>query len=141
MNSKALPAATMLLFVGGVSLAVAAPPTGKGKALTSGAGCKPNVSVILRGNLASDGGAVPFSLSLTVSGGNHFAHAYKAAVQPISIQVTSATKISRQGDGDAADLKSGDQVNVRAQTCKTDLANGATPALTAARVAAHPAQA
>ena len=141
MKFKALTAGAVLVFVGGASLAAAAPPPGKGKPPASGAGCKPNVSVILRGSLAGNGGTVPFALSLTVSGGNHFAQAYTKAAQPVSVQITATTKISRQGDSNAADLKSGDLVNIRAQTCKADLANGAMPALTAARVVAHPAQA
>jgi hypothetical protein len=68
-------------------------------------------------------------------------NSFLAVRWPISIQVTSATKISRQGGSSAADLKSGDLVNVRAQTCKAGLANGATPSLTASRVVAHPAKA
>src|SRR5438132_265208 len=88
-----------------VSAALAAPS--KGKPPKTGAGCKPAVSVILKGTLAANGAAAPFTLLLTVTGGNHFAKAYKAASQPVSINVTTSTKVSRQGDSDSADLKSG----------------------------------
>ena len=140
MKRNAAISALLLAFVSGVSLATAAPPAGKGKPPTSGDGCKPNVSVILNGTLAGNGAAAPFSLSLTASKGNHFAQAYLKATQPLSLQVSSATKISRQGDSNPADLKSGDRISVRAQVCRAALANGATPALTAQRVVAHPAQ-
>src|SRR5215472_17426440 len=119
------------------SIAIAAPPSGK-KPPKTGAGCKPNVSVILTGKLAADGAAAPSSLSVTVTGGNHWAKAYKAGTQPVSVAITTSTKVNRQGDHNAADLKSGDRVNIRARSCAADLANGATPALTATRVVAHP---
>jgi len=121
------------------SAAVAAPPPGKGKP-TTGPGCKPAVAVILKGTLAAGGAAAPFSLLVTVTGGNHASKPYKAGAQPVSISVTITTKISRQGDHNPADLKTGDVVNVHAWACKADLANGATPALTAKRVTAHPAK-
>jgi hypothetical protein len=120
------------------SSALAAPPPGKGKP-TTGAGCRPAVSVILRGTLAASGAAAPFTLSVTATGGNHFAHAYVKGTQPVSVSVTTETRVNRQGDTNPADLKSGDLVNIQARVCKADLANGATPALTAFRVTAHPA--
>lgn len=120
------------------SIAVAAPPAGKGKPPKSGAGCKPSVAVILTGKLAADGAAAPSSLSVTVTGGNRFARAYKTGTQPVSVAITASTKVNRQGDHNAADLKMGDRVNIQARSCKADLAGGATPALTATRVVAHP---
>jgi hypothetical protein len=92
----------------------------------------------LTGKLAADGTAAPSNLSVTVTGGNHFAEAYKSGTQPVSIAVTASTKVNRRGDHNAADLKSGDRVNIHARACAADLANGATPALTATRVVAHP---
>ena len=68
-----------------------------------------------------------------------FALAYKNGTQPITVTITTATKINRQGDHNALHLKTGDRVNIQARTCKADLANGATPPLTASRVTAHPA--
>ena len=138
MKVKALLLGTAIALLG-ASIAVAAPPAGKGKPATTGAGCKPSIAVVLKGTLAGNGAAAPSALSVTVSGGNHFAAAFKKAVQPLAIQITTSTKISRQGDKNPADLKSGDRVNIQAKACKADLANGAAPGLTAARVVAHPA--
>lgn len=120
------------------SIAVAAPPSGKGKPPTTGAGCKPNVSVILTGKLAADGTAAPSNLSVTVAGGNRWARAYKAGTQPVSVAITTSTKVNRQGDHNAADLKSGDRVNIQARACMADLKSTTLPVLTAVRVTAHP---
>jgi hypothetical protein len=140
MKLKAIVVATVLgLF--GAAIALAAPPAGKGKPSATGPGCKPSIAVILKGTLAGNGGTVPFALPVNVTGGNKFAAAFKNATQPISVQVESATKIQRQGDRNAANLKSGDVVNVRARACKADLAHGATPSLTAIQVVAHTATA
>ena len=95
------------------------------------------ISVILTGTLAADAGTAPTSLSVKVTGGNHVAKAWKN--QSASIALTSSTKVNRAGDTNAADLKSGDKVNIRANSCKADLANNAMPSLTAARVTAHAA--
>ncbi|HEU0256545.1 MAG TPA: hypothetical protein VFQ96_01750 [Microbacteriaceae bacterium] len=120
------------------SIAIAAPPSGKGKPPKTGPGCKPMVSVVLTGKLAADGAAAPSTLSVTVTGGNRFARAYKKGTQPVPVALTTSTKVNRSGDHMAADLKSGDRVNIHARSCAADLANGATPALTATRVVAHP---
>ena len=122
------------------SAAIAAPPPGKGKPPTTGAGCKPAVSVIVTGTLTTNGAAAPSTLSVTVTGGNKFATAYKKGTQPVVVAITTSTRISRQGDHNPADLKSGDHVNIQSTVCKADLAHGATPALTAKRVTAAPAK-
>lgn len=119
-----------------VSAAVAAPPAGKGKPATTGSACKPKVSIIVKGTLTTNG--APASVALTVTGGNRFARAYRAAAQPLTVLLTPTTKITREGSRDAASLQVGDRVKVRAVACKADLANGATPALTAVRLVAHP---
>jgi hypothetical protein len=133
MKMKALIVAGVLALAGSAVAGASA----KGKPPTTGAGCKPNITVILKGTLAADGAAAPFTLSVTVTGGNHFALAYKNATQPTSVAVTTTTKVRRSGSKSSADLKSGDLVNIRARACKADLANDATPALTAVRVTAH----
>jgi hypothetical protein len=74
-----------------------------------------------------------------VTGGNHFAKAYKSGPQPVSVSITSSTKVNRQGDTNPADLKAGDRVNFQARACRADLAGGKTLPLTAMRVTAHPA--
>ena len=136
MKLKSLGLAFTIALIG-ASVAVAAPPTGKGKPPTTGTGCKPMISVILKGTLTADAGSAPTSLSVNATGGNHFAAAWKK--QTVSVALTPSTKINRQGDKNAADLKSGDKVNIQARSCKADLANNAMPALTATRVTAHPA--
>ena len=138
MKLKAIVgAAAVALLVS--SIAVAAPPSGKGKPPTTGAGCKPSVAVILTGKLAADGAAAPSSLSVTVTGGNRFAKTYKnPGSQPVPVAITSSTRINRQGDHNPADLKMGDRVNILARACMADLKSTTPPALTATRVTAHP---
>ena len=122
-----------------VSVAVAAPTPGKGKPPTTGPNCRPRVALILKGTLARAPGASGTSLSLNVTHANHQAAAYAKASQPISILVDVKTVVRRQGKKTLADLVSGDRVLVQARACKADLANGATPSLTATRIIAHPA--
>ena len=137
MKLKAIVGAAAVALVLS-SIAVAAPPSGKGKPPTKGAGCKPSVAVLLTGKLAADGAAAPSSLSVTVTGGNRFAKAYKNGTLPVPVAITSSTKVSRQGDHDPADLKMGDRVNILARACMADLKSATPPALTAIRVTAHP---
>ena len=126
----------------GVSAAVAAPPPGKGKPLPSGPGCKPQVTVVLKGTLAATPGPSATMLSVNVTSGNRFARAYVAATQPTSVAVDPLkTKFRRQGMKTVGDLLFQDRVLVQARACKADLNGGATPPLTATRVVAHPARA
>ena len=120
-----------------VSAAVAAPPEGKGKPPTTDAGCKPKVTVVLKGTLT---GA---PLSVDVTSANRWGRAYVAGTASTSIAVDpNATKVRRNGNKTLiAELVVGDRVLVQARVCKADLAEGAMPPLTAARVVAHPAKA
>lgn len=124
-------AAAMLV----VSAAVAAPPADKGKKPTTGAGCKPRVTVVLKGTLK---GA---PLSVDVTSGNRWGRAYVAGTANTSITVNDATKVRRQGQKKITDLVVGDRVLVKAKVCKADLKDNAMPALTASMVVAHPAKA
>ena len=133
-----------------VSAAVAAPPAGKGKPASAGeaagkgkpaptgTACKPKISVIIKGTLVANG--APASVALTVTRGNRFANAYRAATQPLTVLLTLDTKITRGDSHDPAGLQAGDLLNVRAVVCKADLAHSATPPLTAVRLVAHPAK-
>ncbi len=123
----------------GVSVAVAAPPPGKGKPLATGEGCKPKVTVVLKGTLAAAPGPSGTTLSVNATSGNRFGRAYVAASQPLSILVGENMKVRRQGKKTLGELLSGDRVLVQARACKADLEEGATPTLTAVRVVAHPA--
>ena len=130
------------------SAALAAKPTtnpGNGsKPATTGAGCKPQITVVLHGTVASAPGSaptLPFNLMVTVKSANSLGKAFVNPSTPLGISVTSSTHVSRQGSKTLSSLLQNDQVTVKARTCKADLANGATPALTATMVNAHPASA
>jgi len=114
-----------------VSSAVASPPAEKGKPKT-GEGCKPRVAVILKGTLTGAGSP----LSVKVTSANHWGKAYVGGSDK-SITVTSDTKVRGQGMKQLSELKSGFRVLIQARVCKADLANGATPTLTASKVIAH----
>jgi hypothetical protein len=119
-----------------VSAAVAAPPEGKGKPPTTGEGCKPKVTVVLKGTLT---GA---PLSVDVTSANRWGRAYVPGTGSTSIAVdANTTKVRRQGKALITELVVGDRVLVQAKVCKADLAEGAMPPLTAVRVVAHPAKA
>jgi hypothetical protein len=138
MKTKAL-LATVVVACLAATAAVAAPPPGKGKPPTTGQGCKPSVTVVLKGSLAATPGASATSLSVTVKSANRHGRAYVTAVQPTAVLVNEDTKVRRQGKATLGDLLMGDRVLVQAKVCKADLAQGATPPLTAKRVVAHPA--
>jgi hypothetical protein len=127
------------------SAALATPPAthlGKGtKPATTGTGCKPQVMVVLHGTVATAPGATPafpFNLMVNVSSANHQGKAFLKATQPLTVSVTSTTRISRPGTKVLSSLLAGDKLTVKARTCRADLAAGATPALTATSVNAHP---
>jgi hypothetical protein len=118
-----------------VSAAVAAPPADKGKPKT-GEGCKPKVTVVLKGMLT---GA---PLSVDVTSANRWGRAYVPGTASTSVAVDAdMTKVRRQGKALIGELVVGDRVLVQARVCKADLAEGAMPPLTAVRVVAHPAKA
>ena len=114
-----------------VSSAVAAAPEGKGKPKT-GEGCKPRISVILKGTLTGAGSP----LTVKVTSANHWGKPYVGGSDK-SIAVNSDTKVRGQGMKQLSELKSGFRVLIQARVCKADLASGATPALTATKVIAH----
>jgi hypothetical protein len=117
-----------------VSSAVAAPPEGKGKPRT-GEGCKPKVTVVLKGTLTG----APLSVDVTSS--NRWGRAYVPGSASTSIAVDPVTtKVRREGKKAITDLVLGDRVLVQARVCKEDLKDGKMPALTAAKVIAHPAK-
>ncbi|HEU5010345.1 MAG TPA: hypothetical protein VFT33_06595 [Gaiellaceae bacterium] len=123
-----------------VSSAVAAPPEGKGKPRT-GDGCKPQVTVVLKGTLT--GTPSTTALDMNVTGANRWGRVWKGG----TAHVTLDTKTKVRGGGmkttdDLAKLKAGDRVLVQARVCKDDLKDNAKPAtLTATKVIGHPAKA
>jgi hypothetical protein len=117
-----------------VSSAVAAPPEGKGKPKT-GEGCKPKVTVVLKGTLTG----APLQVDVTSS--NRWGRAYVPGTASTSIAVDpNATKVRRRGKALITELVVGDRVLVQARVCKADLTDNAMPPLTASRVVAHPAK-
>ena len=133
MKMKFLIVAMVIASLG-VSAAVAAPPLGKGKPPSTGEGCKPKVTVVLKGTLATA------PLNVSVTSGNRWGRAYVTAGS-VAITVDANTKVRRQGTKLITDLVLGDRVLVQARVCKAALAGGATPALMASKVVAHPASA
>ena len=125
----------------GVSSAVAAPPEGKGKP-TIGEGCKPKVTVVLKGTLVS---ASTTALSMNVTGANRWGRSYKTA-GTATVTLDAKTKVRGGGMKTVtdllADLKAEDRVLVQARVCKADLKDPtAKPTLTASKVIGHPAKA
>jgi hypothetical protein len=130
------------------SVALAAKPTsnpGNGsKPATTGARCKPEITVVLHGTVAAAPGSrpvLPFNLMITIKSANSFGKTFVNPSTPLGISVTSSTRVSRQGSKTLSSLLQNDNVTIQARTCKADLANGAKPALTATMVTAHPANA
>ena len=117
------------------SSALAAQPADKGKKPTTGVGCKPKITVVLKGTLT---GA---PLSVDVTSANRWGRAYVAGTASTAIAVDTNTKVRRQGKKAITDLVVGDRVLVQAKVCKADLKDDAVPALTARMVVAHPAKA
>jgi hypothetical protein len=136
----------------GASAAFAHDNPGKGKPVTkpgkptSGPNCRPRVMVVLRGTLANDPAAGDTSFQLNVTKANRHGRAYVSATQPITVNVDAKTKVRRKAAGSEPtktleSLAMGDMAKVQSKACKADLANGATPQLTARFVVARPASA
>ena len=117
------------------SSALAAQPADKGKKPTTGVGCKPKVTVVLKGTLK----VAP--LSVDVTSGNRWGRAYVEGTANTLITVNDDTKVRRQGKAEIGDLELGDRVLVQAKVCKAALKDDVMPALTARMVVAHPAKA
>jgi hypothetical protein len=121
--------------------ALAAPQ--KHKPPATGPGCKPQISVILKGTVATAPGAsatLPFSLQVNVNHANLFGQAYVKAAQPVTVNVTDQMKLrlgKLRGLAALQALQVNDRLRIQARACKADLLNGATPALTAKRIDAH----
>lgn len=141
------------------SLAIAAPATKPVKTTTGTTtttpvkkvkrvrACRPNVSLILRGDLVEVNVAEQY-FTMNVKGTNRHARAYKKVeAQPVRVNITAKTKIKRLGKRvTLAELTIGDRLNVQARVCKVKVKKGAVvtaveeaPPL-AVRVVAKPAK-
>jgi hypothetical protein len=148
MNLRSLVVALSALALG-VSGAVAAPPPGKGKPAsaakpektgkhsTTGATCRPKVTVVLKGTLTSTSTG---ALGMDVAHGNRWGRPY-VKLGVATVVVDQLTKVRRNGEKLLTDLVVGDRLLVQARACKADLSQEAPPALTVVRVVAHPAKA
>jgi hypothetical protein len=141
---------TLLLALAAGALAAstalgAPPPTHQGKGdkpPTTGTGCRPMVTVVLHGSVATAPGTspvLPFGLAVKVTSANELGEAFVKTTQPVTVTVTSSTRIRNEGSPLLSSLLMGDRLTLRAPSCKAALANGATPALTATMLNAHPA--
>jgi hypothetical protein len=119
------------------SAAVAAPDK---KPPPAGPGCKPNVSVILRGTLTNDPAAGATSFTMNVTGAN--AHGKSLKGLAVTIMVDANTKIRRQGAKVVEALALNDRAKVQLKRCKADLPLTAATVddVAAARVTAQAAK-
>jgi hypothetical protein len=124
-----------------VPAAMAAAPPGKGKPSPTGPGCKPNVTVILKGKLMSDPGLGATSFLLQVTRANNHGKSLLNATAPLSvtIAVDSNTKIRRQGKKTIDALALNDRAVVQLRRCKADLplSTGTVDDVAASRVTAQ----
>ena len=125
------------LMLAAVAVAVLTAPAtagGKAHAPKPGGECKPTVSYIFEGSIAS---VAVGSFSMDVTSANAHAVAFGS---PVTIGVAAATKVVRDGArAAAADLAAGDSVNVQVRMCKG--ADPVSATLTAVRVSASSAAA
>jgi hypothetical protein len=122
------------------SLVAVSAATAKGKPSKTGPNCRPAVTVMLSGVLdpTADPQDGDTSFVLTVKHSNRHGRAYKQAGSA-TVLVDAKTRVRRQGAKNLGALAPNDRVHVTAKVCKADLANGATPDLTARKIGAHPA--
>jgi hypothetical protein len=128
----------LVVVAAAISISVATAAPTKGKPPKTGAGCRPNVAVVLKGNVASAYDASAHSFGMNVMHSNRHGRAFKKASQPLSIMTSDATKVVKGGaSAQLSDLAVGDKVLVKAKACKAELKNDATPQLLAMRVVAR----
>lgn len=111
--------ATALIAALSVPVAFAAPPPGKGKPPATGPGCKPAVTVMLKGKLTSDPGTGATSFTMNVTGTNEHGKSLKGL--GVTIMVDAKTRIRRQGAKTIESLTTNDRANVQLRRCKGEL--------------------
>jgi hypothetical protein len=119
-----------------VPAATAAPTKGKPSGPKPCHG-KAKVMVVLKGTLANDPIATDTSFQLTVMHTNRWGRAYKAATQPLTVNVDANTRYVKADQPSTLDaLAMNDQVVVKSKMSRCDLlANASSPtALTAKAV-------
>jgi hypothetical protein len=119
-----------------VPAATAAPTHGKPSGPKPCHG-KAKVTVVLKGTLANDPATGDASFQLTVQHTNRWGRAYKAASQPLTLNVDANTRYVKADQPSTLDaLALNDQVVVKAKASRCDLLTSGTspPALTAKMV-------
>jgi len=115
----------------GATVTVAAPTTttkthGK-KPSTTGAGCKPAVTLVIKGTASADGSAS--ALSLNITGGNHAAKPLFGSntTTALTVNTTASTKVTANDSASAlSSVKKGDRVLVQYKVCKADVTGTST---------------
>ena len=121
-----------------VPAATAAPSTGKPPGHGPGS-ChgKAKVMVVLKGTLANDPAAGDPSFQLTVTSSNRWGRGYKAATQPVTVNVDGSTRYVKGAPASLDMLAQNDTVVVKGKLARCDLRDAAPasmPALTAKMV-------
>jgi hypothetical protein len=133
-----------LLTAAALAVPAAVAASGQDKPPKTGPGCKPKITVVLKGTLTTDPGVGSTSFGMDVTGANK--HGKNLVTTPTATNVTVTvdvkTKIRRNGKKTVDALQSGDRAMVVLRECKADLplAAGDVGAVPATRVTAHPPQ-
>ena len=120
-----------------VPAATAAPTKGKPPGGTKPCHGKAKVMVVLKGTLANAPAAGDTSLMLTVLHTNRWGRGYKAATQPVSVNVDTSTRYVKGAPASLDMLALNDQVVVKGKLSRCDLRDAdpaAMPPLTAKMV-------
>jgi len=129
-----------LMLVGAalaVPAATAAPMKGKPPGGTKPCHGKAKVMVVLKGTLANDPAAGDISFQLTVTSSNRWGRGYKAATQPVTVNVDGSTRYVKGAPATLDMLALNDQVVVKGKLARCDLRDADPanmPALTAKMV-------
>ena len=116
MNARAV---VTVVAAAALAVPVALGSPSKGKPPPAGPGCKPQVTVILKGKLTSDPAEGATSFTMDVAGTNMHGKSLKGL--GVTISVDAKTKVRRQGAKKVEALASGDRANVQLRRCKADL--------------------
>jgi hypothetical protein len=104
-----------------VPAATAAPTKGKPPGGTKPCHGKAKVMVVLKGTLANDPAAGDPSFTLTVLHTNRWGRGYKAATQPITVNVDGSTRYVKGAPSSLDALAQNDQVVVKGKLSRCDL--------------------
>ena len=104
-----------------VPAATAAPTKGKPPGGTKPCHGKAKVMVVLKGTLANDPAAGDPSFTLTVLHTNRWGRGYKAATQPVTVNVDGSTRYVKGAPSSLDALAQNDQVVVKGKLSRCDL--------------------